>query len=228
MLNARAINNDGQTALHTLCLSVNKDSVEDELLTAAAWLISMGCPLDVKWNGKTADVIAEENGRAALCGYLRKELRLGQTPGMSSRPVFFKGYTYLSLRFLSQTLEKGMKPDFSTMSAVFLLVDVASNSGTVLEPAQRITEGHYKAANGIKMWWGAEHFLQNPIENLHDMAKISISLFSVEHGKIAETHISLKRSSIDSGCIVIDLKTQSTQPRTHSTLLVDLSLQSLL
>ena len=227
MLNVRAINKDGQSALHTLCWSVNKDKdIVEDLLTAAAWLISMGCPLDVKWHEKTADVIAEENGHAALCDYLRKELRLGHTPGMS-RPVYFKGYTYLSLRFLSQILETGMKPDFSAMSAVCLSVDVASSSGTVLVPAQSITEVHYKADNGTKMWWGYEYFLQSPLENISDLAEISICLIDKGHGKIAETVISLKRSSIDSGSIVLDLKIPGTQPRTHSTLLVDLSLQSL-
>jgi hypothetical protein len=230
------LNKKGQTALHILCSIPSKatEEFEDELFTVASWLVSMGCPLDVKCDGKTANIVATENGHLALGAFLLKVLQSGHTQGaeqgLLSRPVFFKGYSYLSITFLSQRLEQGASPLFSPHpSSMFLAVElVSSTNGTVLEAAQRVTVLSHRSSDGKKVWWGSELFVQSPLENLEDMAVIKIRLTESSVGSkvIAETAIKLCKRDIESGRNVLEL-CAPYGGRIHSTLLIDLQVQCL-
>ena len=236
VLNATAVNKLGQTALHVLCNNRSQQDMEDDLLTTAAWLVSMGCPLDVKWAGKTANVVATDNGHGALGAYLYKVLVSGHTqgpePGLLGRPELFKGYTYVSLTFLSHKLEEAGSSSGPLFTATSILpVEVNKGVGSnriALEASQRVTDARHHSPDGKTLWWGNEVFLQTPLENMDDSALIFIRLGDTSNGadKIAEVTIPLQKKTIDSGRILLDCVAAGKRTP-HSSLLVELALQAL-
>lgn len=110
ILNAGAVNHLGQTALHLL--AAQRTQEEEELLTAAAWVVSLGCPPDRQaLDGRSAAQVAADNGHPSLHDFLQlataDSFSTAPAPGLLPKPVFYQGYTYLQLTFLTHSMRPG-------------------------------------------------------------------------------------------------------------------------